>query len=329
MRTQHLSSLLSSRALALALALASIALPTAAPAQAQDAPAHPRRARAMTLFGAPVVAVMVGPDRAWLPGAEQQPLAICHGERCRPVRAVEACAPPQCPGQGVLAIATERVADVGDYPTGRDDFHREREAMVADAELGTISHTFAPHPSPAPRPPRWRRATHSSPEVAWELSIAAGPAILAHTGIATGDLVVGGGVRLSLDHGSSDGDILSILLGNFLGLDLRAHVLPGIRGQVADDFGIAVGIAPIAMAALEDETVRWPSFWGLFVPEIGWVLRDGDDAAIYVAWNAPFSVLVDEHAALEVRATAIVIDDWVDGDAVEALLSVTAAIVLR
>lgn len=312
------------------LVLALLLLAPSLTASAQEG-AHPRRARAMFLLASPVPSVLVASDRAWLPGTEgEAPLSVCAGDRCRAVRAIEQCEVPRCPGPGRVAILAGGVADVPDYPTDRGGFDRERDAIVRDAELGALAGWMGYLPEvPRTPPPEWY-TDDDRRTVRWELSLAVGASYLANTDVGAGELVLGGGIRFPIDWGTSeDDDFLGVMLGSSMGADLRVHVIPNLRGQTFDEYAVAIGVAPTFAMIPGGDIVRLPSIWGLIVPEIGGIARGDRDAALYMQWNLPVAFLLDAHAALEARATVMMIDDWVEGDAVEGILGVSGAIVLR
>lgn len=305
--------------------LGALSILLVAPVARGEDEAHPRRARALFLMRGESPAVLIASDRAWVPSTvAEQPLSICAGARCRPVLRVEACQTPRCPGPGRIATTAGSVADVGGYPDDAAGFEREREALLRDPALALLASSLGTMP---PSPPlRWMRGSGDE-ELGFEISLAAGPALLAYAGIPTMDVVVGGGIRLMLDWRADE--LGAFLLGSVFGGDLRVHVIPNAHGRTLDDFAVAVGIAPVILAAPRHEVFRFPSVWGVMIPELGGILRGGDDVVGYAAWNLPFSLLLDDHAALEARATVMLIDDWVEGDDVETLLSASLALVLR
>ena len=81
--------------------------------------------------------------------------------------------------------------------------------------------------------------------------------------------------------------------------------------------------------AARDWSVRVPSVYGTLLPEFGVMLREDLPAAWYAAWTLPFTVLLDAHVGVDVRATVIVVDDWVPGDDVEALVTLGVGLVVR
>lgn len=290
------------------------------------AQSHPRAARALFLLSPESPVILVGRDRAWLPATRpDEPLTICAGARCRPVRAIEACDAPRCPGSGRLAITEGTVADVGDYPTDRDGFHRERDALSTDAALASLVPYLQSHPSPAPTPARWNPS--QTEQLRWELAAFVGGAMLAHEGSAAVHTMLAGGVHFLSGMRESDGPAGFVLPAS-IGFELHLHALPGRLDRQDDEAILAIGLAP-SMRFTIDGVLRLPGFLSLVVPEIGAIGGTDRPVAMYLSWSLPVDLLIDEHVALSARAAVMMIDDWVDGDAVEAVLSLSLGAVFR
>jgi hypothetical protein len=284
----------------------------------------PRRAHTMYLLDAPSPAVLVGPDRAWIPPGAAVPLSIC-GPACHPIRETRECLVPECPGQGTLLIASERIADVSDFPRDRDGWNRERATLMADAELAPLAWAFGVHPEPPPAPPRPARFLRASDErLGWELHAEGGIGVLANSGVAVGTISASLGFRMQ----PSDLD-LEVMYGNILGADLRATVLPAMTGQRPEDVGVLVGISPAFAYAFPHDLVRIPPAFAFLIPELGLAISTMHPITYYVAWHVEAATLLDDHVGLDVRADAFIIDEWVDGDAVEALVSLSAGLFFR
>lgn len=282
---------------------------------------HPRRAHTTNLLEADRPAVLVGPDRAWVPEAASTPLALCGPERCRPVRAMEHCAAPRCPGAGYLVIAIERVAEVGDYPAGRDAWTRETESLLADAELATLRASFGSHPEPThPGAPRFS----GRDELTVEGAVHGGAAFLTESGDGLSVVSASLGVRWTPPL---DDEVVPVLLGSTVGLDARVTVLPGVTGQRLDDVGVLVGIAPALSFALDG--VRIPPAWAWVIPEVGGAFRPDRAPAFYATWSLAGAFLLHPHLAIEMRASGTVIDAWTAGGGFEALLALSLGVVLR
>ncbi|MDQ3033204.1 MAG: hypothetical protein M3Y87_12365 [Myxococcota bacterium] len=307
------------------LSLLSIVCSLVRPSGASAQAAHPRAARALLLMeSAPVV--LVAPDRAWLSAAVTgEPLSICGGDRCRPVRAIEACEPPRCPGHGRVAITEGQVADVPDFPTGYDDYERERAALSAEPTLAALAPYLAPHP----RPPSYSRvawSTNGREELRWELDTSLGAAYWTHSDLGAIDWRISGGFRFVT--GEDDEGALGFFIPASLGFDVRVMLLGSGLDQPGWDTTFAIGAAPSISFVLED-TVRLPGFLALIVPEVGVIVSAERPAALYLGWQVPVDVLVDEHLALSARASLMMIDDWVEGDGVEAIVSLRLGFVVR
>ncbi len=295
--------------------------------------ASPRRAHVMYLLSAQAPAVMVAPDRAWIAEPSEAPLTLCAGNRCQPVREVTTCSAPACPGAGWLVIARERVADVSDYPSGRDEFNRERASLSADPALAPLAPSMTPHPDPGPgprRPPRFVRGAHDW--IAFELGAQGGIGALTSTGTPIGALSVTGGVRITP---GTDDEALDLIYGTSYGVDARVTLLPGLPSAAQatprpEDLGVLIGIAPQLAYAVPGEPIRLPSLVGWMLPELGLALRtDGMAPAFYAQWSASIAALVDEHVGFEGRASVAIIDEWIAGDDVEAVIALSAGFVFR
>jgi hypothetical protein len=297
------------------------------PAPSPPARSGGRRARVMYLLASSSPAVLVAPDRAWVPAAPETPLSLCAGERCRPVREVASCAPPRCPGHGVLVVASDRVADVSDFPTGRDDWSRERDLLATDPQLSALWSSLGSHPEPAPSPgppPSFVRAP--SDWLQFELRLEGGVGYLASAGVGVGQISAGIGVRFQ----PPAEDVLDVLYGTMMGVDAVVHVLPAVTGQGTESSAVLVGLAPAFHYAFARERVRIPPAWAWVLPELGVAIRtDAMPVSYYVAWSLSAAVLVDDHAGFDLRARVMLVDDWIPGEDVEAIVSLTAGLLVR
>lgn len=291
-----------------------------------EALGSPRRARAMYLLDAPSLAVLVGPDRAWIPSGVAVPLSVC-GQACHPVTETRECTVPECPGAGTLLISSERIADVSDFPRDRDGWNRERATLAADAELASLAWAFGVHPEPPPAPPRPVRFLRPRSEwLGWELHVEGGAGVLVGAGIAVPTISASLGLRF---QPSDFDDPLDVMYGNVHGVDLRATVLPGVTGQRAEDVAVLVGFAPGFSYAFANDHVRIPPAFAFLIPELGLAVSPSHPLTYYVAWHLEAAMLLDEHAGLDVRADFFLIDEWIDGDDVEAILSLGAGMFFR
>lgn len=308
----------------LTIAACSLGLASGARAQA----AHPRAGRALLLMeSAPVV--LVAPDRAWLSTAVTgDPLSICSADRCRPVRTIEACEAPRCPGYGRVAITDGRVADVSDFPTGYTAYEAERSALAAAPELAAVAPYLAPHPSPPSSSSRVAWNPRGREELRWELDTSFGAAYWTHSDLGAFEWRVGGGFRLLT--GEDEEGALGFLVPGSIGYDLRATLFATALDQEDWATTFALGLAPSTSFVIDD-TIRLPGFLALVLPEVGLIVGDDRPLAYYLGWGIPVDVLVlvGEHFALSARASVMVIDDWVEGDGVEAIVSLRLGFVVR
>jgi hypothetical protein len=106
-------------------------------------------------------------------------------------------------------------------------------------------------------------------------------------------------------------------------------VVPGVTGQSAEDLAVLVGFAPGFAYAFENDRVRIPPAFAFLLPELGLAVSTTRPLTYYVAWHLEGAFLLDEHVGLDVRADLALIDEWVDGDPVEAILSLGAGLFFR
>lgn len=309
----------------LATLLVALVLAAAGPASAQ---APSRAARLLTLLAGDSVGVLVASDRVFSPDRQLSPLSACVDARCAPVRSFGECAPPACPGSGVVFTLEEPIADVGELPHDRDGFDRAMDALRQDPQLGTIAWSFGAHPDPAPSPPRWIEGGRTD-RIVWELGAYGIGGVLGATGIGFVGGEASGGFRFTWSAHGADDDILAIVFGNVLGADLRVRGLALLPTQAAESWGATIGLAPSMGFAEVNDVFRLPTLYSVLLPEVGVALREGMDAALYAGWSLPFTFLVDAHLGLEARATVLIVDDWIPGDDIEVVTSLGLGLVAR
>jgi hypothetical protein len=313
--------------LALTLAL----LAPAAVASAQDA--HPRRAYAKFLLSADAPAVLVAPDRAWVPNVQpEQVLSLCdaHG-RCRPVVERTTCEPPACPGFGPLLRVRGEVADVDEYPDGLESFIEEGDAVFADPVLAPLAGWRGSHPDANAGPLHW--VTDEREGFGWELDLHGAFGFASRLGAVAGG-TASFGLRISTeeddsyDMDDSEDDVLDSLLGDHFGLDVRTHVLRTLDEQDPGTI-VGVGVAPSAWNGVGEGRLRVPTYLSLALPEMGGIGGAGRRAAFYVGWNLPVSILLSDSVALDARASLYIVDAWRKGDGTDVLFEAAIGIVLR
>lgn len=292
-------------------------------------PATHRRAARLLSIDSEVVGILIADDRVWYPSAVSA-LSACAGSRCAPVVRTEeqSCAAPRCPGSGNVLVLAHSIAEVGDFPSGREDYQRVISELAADPGLASVAAFFQGHPEPPPGPTYFDT---NDEDVRWELSAAGGGAYLVEGGAPVGLVSLSGGFRFRWDSHRGDDDVLAILWGNSLGFDLRVHMLFGVPLQSdATTTAVLVGIAPATAYALRHDVIRMPTAYSFVVPEVGVAIREDRSPTWYVAWQLPLAVLVDEHVAFEARANLMMIGDWPGReDTVEGVIGATAAFILR
>lgn len=286
----------------------------------------PRRARVMYLLAASTPAVLLAPDRAWMPASTETPLSICAGPTCHPIRELRACSAPECPGDGTLMISSERLADVADYPRDYTGWNRERTLLTFDPELASLTWALAPFPGPGPTPPRPVEFIHSPREwLGWELHFSGGITGVTSNGVVAPSISGSFGLRFQ----PAIEELLDVMYGTMMGIDARVTVLPGVSGQRPDDYAVLVGLSPAFGYAFPHEAVRIPPLFAWVFPELGVAVSSVRPATWYAAWHLDGAVLVDEHVGLDARADLVVVDEWVDGDDVELILTLGVGVFFR
>jgi hypothetical protein len=290
-----------------------------------------RSARVLSLLSGDAVGVLVARDRAFVPDSGTQALSVCAGARCAPVASSEACAVPRCPGSGVLLALAAPIADVSDLPTDRDGFNRAMNVLRGDPALASIAWSFGTHPDPEPppaEPPYWLTPRRIE-QVVWELAGYGIGGVLGSSGVGFAGGEVSGGFRFTWDPHGEDDDFLAIIFGDVLGIDVRVRALELMPVQGSSTWSMTLGLAPAMGYAPHHEIFRLPTFYSVLLPEIGVALREGYDASWYAGWSLPVTVLVAEHLGIEGRASVLIVDDWIPGDDVEAIVTFGLGIVGR
>jgi hypothetical protein len=275
--------------------------------------------------------VLVTRDHVFIADRAQQSLSACAGNRCAPVVSGEACEAPRCPGAGVLLTLEHPISDLPDFPTDRDGFNRTVDALRADPSLAAIAWSFSSHPDPMPQPPgpaRWITPSRID-RFGWELAAYGIGGVLGSSGVGFVGGEVSGGFRFTWDPVSSDDQFLSLLFGDVLGLDLRVRALDFVPMQAASSWGVTVGLAPAMGYGTRTDVFRLPTFYSCLLPEVGVALRESRDAAWYAGWSLPVTVLLSESFGIEGRASVLIVDDWIPGDDVEAIVSFGLGLVTR
>jgi len=283
------------------------------------AQAPSRAVRVLSLLSPDVTGVLVTRDRVFVTDASMHPLSVCAGARCAAVVSSDTCAPPRCPGSATLLVLEHPIADVSDLPTDRVGFNHAMDVLRSDPALASISWSFGTHPDPAPAPPRWITRGRTDSFV-WELGATAVGGVLAATGVTLTGGEVSGGFRFTWDARRDD-EVLGMIFGTVIGADIRVRSLALFPSQSPTSWTVTIGIAPAMTYASRDDVFRVPTFYSILIPEFGVALREGRDPVWYAGWSLPFTFLIDEHLGFEARASALVVDDWIPGDDVEAILT--------
>ncbi len=287
-----------------------------------------RAVSVLTLLSADSVGVLVARDRVFIADPSLAPLSVCAGSRCAPVRASEVCGAPRCPGAGMLLTLERPIADVSELPTDREGFNRAMDTLRSDPALALIAWSFGVHPDPPPEPAHWVTRSRTD-RVAWELGAYGVGGVLGATGVALAGGEVSGGFRFTWDPRTTDDDFLAIVFGNVLGLDLRVRVLELLPMQGASSWSATVGLAPAMGYGTAHESFRLPTFYSILLPEVGIALRESRDPTWYAGWSLPVTFLLDEHVGIEARASVMLVDEWIPGHDLEAIVTFGLGLVGR
>lgn len=278
--------------------------------------------------------VWLASDRIWSPSAETF-LSACGPDGCAPVLDREACAAPECPGGGFVNRVAQGLADVPGWPTDYDGYRNASTALRNEPSLAALSAHFVPHPEHDERSraaadrdeaDELERRRHEE-SVRWvsrhregdrvELALSADLATLADAGgsYAGGTASLGYVYLMHHRDAREDGGsgwMPTLLFGDVLGAELRVHALARLDEGQAARWMVAVGARPVLANRFEDSVLRMPSYWDLFMPEFGVIARDDMDTTWYVAWETPFSILLDHDVALDIAARVYVVDEWIE-----------------
>lgn len=284
-----------------------------------------------------VPAVLVGPDRAWMPmGDATNAIALCNARgSCAPIVERRTCTPPECPGGGALVRAERVISRVGEYPEDLEDWTAENESLNTDPLLAPLLGYRGSHPDSSLPPVHW--ITEEREGVSFELGAHGLFAAITRSGVAMGgDLSIGlrvvGGEDSSYELDSDvDDDLLDSLVGDYFGLDFRLHVLrdTGASAQDPDDEIVAVGVAPYAWNAIGAGRVRVPSLLSATLLEMGGIGGGGHPAAFYFGWNYSVAIQASDEVAFEARASLFIIDGWIEGNGSDALFQIALGGTLR
>jgi len=300
-------------------------LSLSASAQAQDDADHPRVGSLMSLSGQQA-AVWVAGDRIFTTVGGDFLSACAPGRGCAPIVDSEACTTPECPGDGRVLRVAESMADVSDWPTDPEGYHRELQEIRADARgasLGLVEH---PDYSRYNREHRDERRRHEeSPR--WisrhrergdrlEVSLHGGVATL----LETPGTWAGGTFALDyvfLEDADESAEVnegytlINALLGDQMGVSLRAHFLYRTDTAQEAEWITAIGLSDTLQNRYAQSVVRMPSLIGTIAPEFGVILRSDRDPTWYIAWDAPFSFLVHHDVAIDIAPRVFLVDDWI------------------
>lgn len=165
------------------------------------------------------------------------------------------------------------------------------------------------HAEPRPRDPSWldsRWGDFHSEALGLFIEGAAGP--VAGVQLGSGELSLGYAARLGVrgrgPHMDSSGFtaiVPELLFGEIWSLDASFRSFRGAAGSSRLFVGLSSTSLNLIGQRTEDSRLRGPTLLGIALPEVGFWFTPGDFAAPYLSYSAPFSYLVSEHVALELR----------------------------
>jgi hypothetical protein len=174
-------------------------------------------------------------------------------------------------------------------------------------------------------PPAWRRQQHVHPlPRVW---VAPTIARLPAEGLA----LAGASVAFGFESQYSVSPTLNRLFyGSAFGLEARAHALRAFDG--APSSWLVGGGVALTMNVTEHgdgaSRLRFPSVFGLLLPEAGVAARHPQPTSFYLRWSAPVAVLVGKPVAIELVPSASLLYHGARGGA-EALWLIGVAVSWR
>jgi len=278
------------------------------------------------------IGVWLSSDLVFSTGAAA-PLSACASGGCAPIVSSEACAPPACPGTGFVHRVGRSIADVSDWPSDVDGYQREHEQLLADpvfAGFGLSNHPdYAEWQRRHQREERARRREERRHEedVRWvsrhredgerfELSLNGDVATLTETPGTYLGATAGVGLLYYADANDAEDEeddfVLNFFVGDTVGLEMRAHFLYRVDTAQEAEWIAAVGLSSVFANRFSESIVRIPTYIGTALPEVGLMLRSDRSPTWYVAWDVPFSFLVDHDLAIDLNARVFVVDEWIE-----------------
>ncbi len=283
---------------------------------------HPRRARSMALdHDRP--AVLLEDDVAWQP--DQVAVSVCSGMRCAAVATREVCQPPACPGYGYRMELDADIGDVSSWPTTRDGFEEEVEAMRYDPELQALSGYFGAHPE--------RDDDGDDSEgLFFHVSVLGSAGTLGGGGGAlvgaTGSIGMSLFARGEDRYGSSSTKLWeTFFFGDRNRLVVRGDYLTNLSQQGTGDVAL-VGAALELENRVEGTAWGVPTLLSLLLPEMGASFRQDASPGFYARWNMPVRLYFSSSAGAEIRLSAGAIER-VDDEGIEGLVTLSLGAFVR
>jgi hypothetical protein len=175
-------------------------------------------------------------------------------------------------------------------------------------------------------PPAWRHQQHGRPLARVWFAPSVGR-------LPSEDLsLAGASVAFGLEAQYSVSPTLNTFFyGSAFGLEARWHALRTVDGATPSWLiagGLALTMNVTEHGQYSNSRVRFPSLFGLMVPEAGVAVRSPQPRSSYLRWSAPVAVLIEKHVAIELVPSLSLLYQGAHGG-VEALWMLGAGVSWR
>jgi hypothetical protein len=267
--------------------------------------------------------VLLEDDVAWQP--DHVAVSVCTRTRCAAVVERETCAAPECPGSGYRMQLDRSIGDVSGWPTGKDGFEEELEALRNDPELARLAGYFGVHPEHDDDGDDQQGVFFHFAVLGSGGTIGTGGGALVG---ASGSLGLSLFVRGEELYGSSSTKFWeTFVFGDRSRLVVRGDYLANISEQGPGNVGL-VGATFEFENRVEGTAWGVPTLFSILLPEVGASFRENAEPGFYARWSLPFRLYFSNTAGAEVRLTAGAIER-VDDEGVEGFLTLAVGGFIR
>jgi hypothetical protein len=286
---------------------------------------NPRRA-SLECDGQHMAAILIAPDTAWTDArCNGKPTQVCSIDgSCAAVLGAMGCRLTKlpCPDHGTRIVLSRALTNVTEWPSDVDESEALIDALRRDPEIAALFHDHYRHASP--------RITWGVPEGdpslehrfgvwGYELSASAGALQRHRDSPALGTEVGFAGVWAG--HGELPGAWAS-------GISHGFHVRAGVYSPETRVIVFAGIDAYNLVGPFDASSMRVPSLLGVILPEAGYCLTPA--RSFVLRWTAPFSMLLTQYLALDIRTSVGILyttpdgsPDWFVGLTLGPLLRIT------